>query len=184
MTVLEAGESAAANEQYQLNLIFEGASGSQDLLPNSRVRIKSRLVDTIGYSDVSAYELKVAPVTGGNGVKMADVSLEGQDIVLDVYNKTGNARISATAFINGTEVAKREFWVNISEYVILPEKITDTSGNEINLEVGQQLDIAKDMKPQLVRYKDGKGDPIPVTGDNYKIVMSQTGPGGEELRDY
>ena len=115
---------------------------------------------------------------------MADVSLDGQDIVLDVYNKTGDARISATAFINGTEVAKREFWVNISEYVILPEKITDTSGNEINLEVGQQLDIAKDMKPQLVRYKDGKGDPIPVTGDNYKIVMSQTGPGGEELRDY
>ena len=180
----EAGGSAAANEQYQLNLIFEGASGGQDLLPNSRVRIKSRLVDTIGYSDVSAYELKVAPVTGGNGVKMADVSLDGQDIVLDVYNKTGDARISATAFINGTEVAKREFGVNISEYVILPEKITDTSGNEINLEVGQQLDIAKDMKPQLVRYKDGKGDPIPVTGDNYKIVMSQTGPGGEEFRDY
>ena len=180
----EGGESAAANEQYQLNLIFEGASGGQDLLPNSRVRIKSRLVDTIGYSDVSAYELKVAPVTGGNGVKMADVSLDGQDIVLDVYNKTGDARISATAFINGTEVAKREFWVNISEYVILPEKITDTSGNEINLEVGQQLDIAKDMKPQLVRYKDGKGDPIPLTGDNYKIVMSQTGPGGEEFRDY
>ena len=180
----EAGESAAANEQYQLNLIFEGASGGQDLLPNSRVRIKSRLVDTIGCSDVSAYELKVAPVTGGNGVKMADVSLDGQDIVLDVYNKTGDARISATASINGTEVAKREFWVNISEYVILPEKITDTSGNEINLEVGQQLDIAKDMKPQLVRYKDGKGDPIPLTGDNYKIVMSQTGPGGEEFRDY
>ena len=180
----EGGESAEANEQYQLNLIFEGASGGQDLLPNSRVRIKSRLVDTIGYSDVSAYELKVAPVTGGNGVKMADVSLDGQDIVLDVYNKTGDARISATAFINGTEVAKREFGVNISEYVILPEKITDTSGNEINLEVGQQLDIAKDMKPQLVRYKDGKGDPIPVTGDNYKIVMSQTDPGGEELRDY
>ena len=180
----EGGESAEANEQYQLNLIFEGASGGQDLLPNSHVRIKSRLVDTIGCSDVSAYELKVAPVTGGNGVKMADVSLDGQDIVLDVYNKTGDARISATAFINGTEVAKREFGVNISEYVILPEKITDTSGNEINLEVGQQLDIAKDMKPQLVRYKDGKGDPIPVTGDNYKIVMSQTGPGGEELRDY
>ena len=180
----EGGESAAANEQYQLNLIFEGASGGQDLLPNSRVRIKSRLVDTIGCSDVSAYELKVAPVTGGNGAKMADVSLDGQDIVLDVYNKTGDARISATAFINGTEVAKREFWVNISEYVILPEKITDTSGNEINLEVGQQLDIAKDMKPQLVRYKDGKGDPIPLTGDNYKIVMSQTGPGGEEFRDY
>ena len=180
----EGGESAEANEQYQLNLIFEGASGGQDLLPNSHVRIKSRLVDTIGCSDVSAYELKVAPVTGGNGVKMADVSLDGQDIVLDVYNKTGDARISATAFINGTEVAKREFGVNISEYVILPEKITDTSGNEINLEVGQQLDIAKDMKPQLVRYKDGKGDPIPLTGDNYKIVMSQTDPGGEEYRDY
>ena len=73
----EGGESAEANEQYQLNLIFEGASGGQDLLPNSHVRIKSRLVDTIGYSDVSAYELKVAPVTGGNGVKMADVSLDG-----------------------------------------------------------------------------------------------------------
>ena len=180
----EDGESATANEQYQLNLIYEGTSGSQDLLPNSHVRIKTRLVDTTDWSDVSAYELKVAPVTGGNGVKMADVSLDGQDIVLDVYNKTGDARISATAFINGTEVAKREFGVNISEYVILPEKITDTSGNEINLEVGQQLDIAKDMKPQLVRYKDGKGDPIPVTGDNYKIVMSQTDPGGEELRDY
>ena len=168
----EGGESAAANEQYQLELIFEGASGGQDLLPNSHVRLKSRLVDTIGYSDVSAYELKVAPVTAGNGVKMADVSLDGQDIVLDVYNKTGDARISATAFINGTEVAKREFWVNISEYVILPEKITDANGNVFIPEVGQQLDIAKDMKPQLVRYKDGKGDPIPVTGDNYKIVIS------------
>lgn len=168
----EAGGSAAANEQYQLNLIFEGASGGQDLLPNSRVRIKSRLVDTIGYSDVSAYELKVAPVTGGNGVKMADVSLDGQDIVLDVYNKTGDARISATAFINGTEVAKREFGVNISEYVILPEKITDANGNVIIPEVGQQVDIVNNMKPQLVRYKDGKGDPIPVTGDNYKIVIS------------
>ncbi len=53
---------------------------------------------------------------------MADVSLDGQDIVLDVYNKTGDARISATASINGTEVAKREFWVNISEYVILRKK--------------------------------------------------------------
>lgn len=173
----EGGESATANEQYQLNLIYEGTSGSQDLLPNSRVRMKTRLVDTTDWSAVSTYELKVAPVTGGNGVKMADVSLDGQDIVLDVYNKTGDARISATAFINGTEVAKREFGVNISEYVILPKKT-------INLEAGQQLDIAKDMKPQLVRYKDGKGDPIPVTGDNYKIVMSQTGPGGEELRDY
>ena len=168
----EGGESAEANEQYQLNLIFEGASGGQDLLPNSRVRIKSRLVDTIGYSDVSAYELKVAPVTGGNGVKMADVSLDGQDIVLDVYNKTGDARISATAFINGTEVAKREFGVNISEYVILPEKITDANGNVIIPEVGQQVDIVNNMKPQLVRYKGGKGDPIPVTGDNYKIVIS------------
>ena len=175
--VSEGGESATANEQYQLNLIYEGTSGSQDLLPNSRVRMKTRLVDTTDWSAVSTYELKVAPVTGGNGVKMADVSLDGQDIVLDVYNKTGDARISATAFINGTEVAKREFGINISEYVILPEKT-------INLEAGQQLDIAKDMKPQLVRYKDGKGDPIPVTGDNYKIVMSQTGPGGEELRDY
>lgn len=173
----EGGESATANEQYQLNLIYEGTSGSQDLLPNSRVRMKTRLVDTTDWSAVSTYELKVAPVTGGNGVKMADVSLDGQDIVLDVYNKTGDARISATAFINGNEVAKREFGINISEYVILPEKT-------INLEAGQQLDIAKDMKPQLVRYKDGKGDPIPVTGDNYKIVMSQTGPGGEELRDY
>ena len=173
----EGGESATANEQYQLNLIYEGTSGSQDLLPNSRVRMKTRLVDTTDWSAVSTYELKVAPVTGGNGVKMADVSLDGQDIVLDVYNKTGDARISATAFINGTEVAKREFGINISEYVILPEKT-------INLEAGQQLDIAKDMKPQLVRYKDGKGDPIPVTGDNYKIVMSQTGPGVEELRDY
>ena len=180
----EVGESAAANEQYYLNMIFEGTSGSQDLLPNSHVRIKTRLLDTTDWSNVSAYELKVAPVTNENGVKMADVSLDGQDIVLDVYNKTGDARISVTAFINGTEVAKREFGVNISEYVILPEKITDTNGNEINLEIGQQLDIAKDMKPQLVRYKDGKGDPIPVTGDNYKIVMSQTGPGGEELRDY
>lgn len=33
----EAGESAAANEQYQLNLIFEGASGGQDLLPKRYV---------------------------------------------------------------------------------------------------------------------------------------------------
>ena len=171
------GESATATEQYQLNLMFEGTSGSQELLPNSHVRIKTRLFETTDWSDVSTYELKVAPVTDGNGTKMADVSLDDQDIVLDVGNKTGGARISVTAFINGTEVAKQEFGVSITEYVIMPEKT-------INLEAGQQLDIAKDMKPQLVRYKDGKGDPIPVTGDNFKIVMSQTGPGGEVLRDY
>ena len=52
--------------------------------------------------------------------------------------------------------------------MILPEKITDANGNVIIPEVGQQVDIVNNMKPQLVRYKDGKGDPIPVTGDNYK----------------
>ena len=82
------------------------------------------------------------------------------------------------------EAFRIDIWFSVSEYVILPEKITDTRGNEINPEVGRQLDIAKDMKPQLVRYKDGKGDPIPVTGDNYKIVMSQIDIGGEEYRDY
>ena len=63
-------------------------------------------------------------------------------------------------------------WFSVSEYVILPEKITDANGNVIIPEVGQQVDIVNNMKPQLVRYKDGKGDPIPVTGDNYKIVIS------------
>ncbi len=47
--------------------------------------------------------------------------------------------------------------------------IADEDGNTINPKVGEQLDITKDMDPQLVRYENGKS--FPVTGDNYRIII-------------
>ena len=42
----------------------------------------------------------------------------------------------------------------INEYVIMPESATDADGNVLNPKVGEQIDIVKDMQPQLFRYEE------------------------------
>ena len=60
----------------------------------------------------------------------------------------------------------------ISEYVIMPESVTDADGNVFNPKVGEKIDFVKDIKPQLFRYEEGKNDLTPVNDDNIKIVIA------------
>ena len=53
----------------------------------------------------------------------------------------------------------------------MPENVTDADGNVLNPKVGEQIDIAKDMQPQLFRYEKDTKKLSPVTGDNYKIII-------------
>ena len=53
----------------------------------------------------------------------------------------------------------------------MPENATDADGNVLNPKVGEQIDIAKDMQPQLFRYEKDTKKLSPVTGDNYKIII-------------
>ena len=43
--------------------------------------------------------------------------------------------------------------------------------DRLNPKVGAQIDIAKDMQPQLFRYEKDTKKLSPVTGDNYKIII-------------
>ena len=76
--------------------------------------------------------------------------------------------VSSDAFKTFTS----KVYFEISEYVIMPENATDADGNVLNPKVGEQIDIAKDMQPQLFRYEKDTKKLSPVTGDNYKIIIS------------
>ena len=75
--------------------------------------------------------------------------------------------VSSDAFKTFTS----KVYFEISEYVIMPENATDADGNVLNPKVGEQIDIAKDMQPQLFRYEKDTKKLSPVTGDNYKIII-------------
>ena len=168
-------DDSEEKSSYRLVYDYQDTTGNGAMLPNSQMTATTYLEDkTKDYQRVDDYKLEILEQS-----KLADISVsaDGKKLVIKSGNKTGQGCCYISVQIPDgkggyREAFRKDMWFSVSEYVILPEKITDTSGNEINLEVGQQLDIAKDMKPQLVRYKDGKGDPIPVTGDNYKIVIS------------
>ena len=100
---------------------------------------------------------------------MATVSLNGKEIVVKSGSKAGDITIPVEVLVDGKTVATEWIWVGISEYVIEPEDYSDEDGNTINPKVGEQLDIKKDMDPQIVRYENGKS--VPVTGDNYRIII-------------
>ena len=168
-------DDSEEKSSYRLVYDYQDTTGNGAMLPNSQMTATTYLEDkTKDYQRVDDYKLEILEQS-----KLADISVsaDGKKLVIKSGNKTGQGCCYISVQIPDgkggyREAFRKDMWFSVSEYVILPEKITDTSGNEINLEVGQQLDIAKDMKPQLVRYKGGKGDPIPVTGDNYKIVIS------------
>ena len=176
------------NRIYQLNYDYADTTGNGAMLPNSQMTVNTWLMDRTddeNWKDVSGYNLELLPLNEeykGN----FDVTLNGTDIVISSHNVTGWFEFSVKVLLDGKELCTREIGFEVSEYVVLPKNITDADGNVINPEVGQRVDIVNDMKPQLVRYIDGKGDPIPVTGDNYKIVISswEDEETGETVYDY
>ncbi len=156
-------------------MIIRIRTGNGAMLPNSQMTATTYLEDkTKDYQRVDDYKLEILEQS-----KLADISVstDGKKLVIKSGNKTGQGCCYISVQIPDgkggyREAFRKDMWFSVSEYVILPEKITDANGNVIIPKVGQQVDIVNNMKPQLVRYKDGKGDPIPVTGDNYKIVIS------------
>lgn len=176
------------NKMYQLNYDFADTTGNGAMLPNSQMTVNTWLMDCTddeSWKEVSGYSLELLPLKEEYKGKF-EVSLNGTDIVINSHSATDWFEFSVKVLLDGKEVHTQEIYFGVSEYVVLPENITDAAGNIINPEVGQRVDIVNDMKPQLVRYIDGKGDPIPVTGDNYKIVISswEDEETGETVYDY
>ena len=174
------GNEDGKESQYGLNYDFmEGHTGNGAMLPNSQMTISTSVHHYDGNSDETiseAYKLEVKPAEDDwDYTGKADVSVDkDNNIVINSHEITGVTKsfgIYVTVSSDAFETFTSEVWFEISEYVILPENVTDADGNAINPQVGEQLDIVKDMQPQLVRYVNGKGDPVPVTGDNYKIVI-------------
>lgn len=171
----DAGD--AGEKKYEFYYDFgEGHIGNEAMLPNSEMRIQTHLMDATddnNWNDISSYELKLQPSTGSEDYTgIADVPLDGTDIVIKSHSKTGFFAISAKVLVDGAEVYTGTVYFEINEYVIMPESVTDADGNVFNPKVGEKIDIVKDMKPQLFRYEEGKNDLTPVNDDNIKIVIA------------
>ena len=163
---------ASAKSPYQLHYEYLDTIGNGAMLPNSTMTISTSLWNTDGDGEeISDYELGNLKLAE-SCEKLADVSAEDHNLVIKSGSRTGSMGFTVDVLLEGKTVCTEEIWFEISEYVILPETITDASGKAFVPQVGDRVDIVNDMKPQFVRYEDGTGDPIPVTGDNYKIVIS------------
>lgn len=165
----DAGE--AGEKRYEFGRNYDDSSSNTGyMLPNSTMNISTWLdcVDGDDWNEISEYSLKLLPMEEGYA-GMATVSLNGTEIVVKSGSKAGDITIPVEVLVDGKTVATEWIWVGISEYVIEPEDYSDEDGNTINPKVGEQLDIKKDMDPQIVRYENGKS--VPVTGDNYRIII-------------
>ena len=170
-------DAGVEEKKYEFYYDFgEGHIGNGAMLPNSEMRIQTHLMDATddnNWNDISSYELKLQPSTGSEDYAgIADVSLDGTDIVIKSHSKTGFFAISAKVLVDGAEVYTGTVCFETTEYVIMPESVTDADGNVFNPKVGEKIDIVKDMKPQLFRYEEGKNDLTPVNDDNIKIVIA------------
>lgn len=166
----DAGE--AGEKRYEFGWNYDDSSSNTGyMLPNSTMNISTWLdcVDGDDWNEISEYSLKLLPMEEGYA-GMATVSLNGKEIVVKSGSKAGNVTIPVEVLVDGKTVATEQIGVSISEYVIEPEDYSDEDGNTINPKVGEQLDIKKDMDPQIVRYENGKS--VPVTGDNYRIIIA------------
>lgn len=165
----DAGE--AGEKRYEFDWNYDDSSSNTGyMLLNSTMNISTWLdcVDGDDWNEISEYSLKLLPMEEGYA-GMATVSLKGTEIVVKSGSKAGDITIPVEVLVDGKTVATEWIWVGISEYVIEPEDYSDEDGNTINPKVGEQLDIKKDMDPQIVRYENGKS--VPVTGDNYRIII-------------
>lgn len=174
----ESAEAVGEEEsQYGLNYDFmEGHTGNGAMLPNSKMTISTSVHHYDGNGDETiseAYKLDVKPAEGDwDYTGKADVFVdEDNNIVINSHGVTGAFGIYVTVSSDAFKTFTSKVYFEISEYVIMPENATDADGNALNPKVGEQIDIAKDMQPQLFRYEKDTKKLSPVTGDNYKIII-------------
>ena len=98
-------DAGVEEKKYEFYYDFgEGHIGNGAMLPNSEMRIQTHLMDATddnNWNDISSYELKLQPSTGSEDYTgIADVSLDGTDIVIKSHSKTGSFAISAKVLVD------------------------------------------------------------------------------------
>ena len=96
---------------------------------------------------------------------MADYEIDGKEIIVNAHNKTGPVDFPVNVLIDGKVVCTERLHLDINRYVIFPENVPEEISN---LAEGQQLDIAKDLKPSLVYYDENDKQ---ETVQDCKIVL-------------
>ena len=169
---------AVGEEESEYSLMYDfmdGHTGNGTMLPNSRMTISTSVYhsDEDGDETISeAYKLELKPMEDDwDYTGKVDVSVDDNNIVINSHGVTGAFGIYVTVSSDAFKTFTSKVYFEISEYVIMPENVTDADGNVLNPKVGEQIDIAKDMQPQLFRYEKDTKKLSPVTGDNYKIII-------------
>ena len=158
----------AAEKQYVIGTMFQGDGGTQSVLPNGTIRIHiylSESVDGENWEETSDdYTLELPPVDT-EYKDMADYAIDGKEIIVNAHNKTGPVDFPVNVLIDGKVVCTERLHLDINRYVIFPENVPEEISN---LAEGQQLDIAKDLKPSLVYYDENDKQ---ETVQDCKIVL-------------
>lgn len=169
---------AVGEEESKYSLMYDfmdGHTGNGTMLPNSQMTISTSVYhsDEDGDETISeAYKLELKPMEDDwDYTGKVDVSVDDNNIVINSHGVTGAFGIYVTVSSDAFKTFTSKVYFEISEYVIMPENATDADGNVLNPKVGEQIDIAKDMQPQLFRYEKDTKKLSPVTGDNYKIII-------------
>ena len=169
---------AVGEEESKYSLMYDfmdGHTGNGTMLPNSQMTISTSVYhsDEDGDETISeAYKLELKPMEDDwDYTGKVDVSVDDNNIVINSHGVTGAFGIYVTVSSDAFKTFTSKVYFEISEYVIMPENVTDADGNVLNPKVGEQIDIAKDMQPQLFRYEKDTKKLSPVTGDNYKIII-------------
>ena len=177
-TAGDESTEAVGEEESQYSLIYDfmdGHTGNGAMLPNSQMTISTSVYHSDEDDDETiseAYKLELKPMEDDwDYTGKVDVSVDDNNIVINSHGVTGAFGIYVTVSSDAFKTFTSKVYFEISEYVIMPENATDADGNALNPKVGEKIDIAKDMQPQLFRYEKDTKKLSPVTGDNYKIII-------------
>lgn len=127
---------------------------------------------TSGQHPVKDYKLEIIEQSK---LAEATVSPDGKKLIIKSNDKTGvGCCYVAVKLLDKTgeykEAFRKDIWFEVSEFMLLPENLTDKNGKLLNPAVGESINLAN-LKVKLVQYINGKGDPVEITGNDIKIVV-------------
>ena len=158
---------------YNLTYDLEGTAGNEAMLPNNETTIVTDILDkTSGQHPVKDYKLEIIEQSK---LAEATVSPDGKKLIIKSNDKTGvGCCYVAVKLLDKTgeykEAFRKDIWFEVSEFMLLPENLTDKNGKLLNPAVGESINLAN-LKVKLVQYINGKGDPVEITGNDIKIVV-------------
>ncbi|MGN8765279.1 Ig-like domain-containing protein [Blautia massiliensis (ex Liu et al. 2021)] len=158
---------------YNLTYDLEGTAGNEAMLPNNETTIVTDILDkTSGQHPVKDYKLEIIEQSK---LAEATVSPAGKKLIIKSNDKTGvGCCYVAVKLLDKTgeykEAFRKDIWFEVSEFMLIPENLTDKNGKLLNPAVGESINFAN-LKVKLVQYINGKGDPVEITGNDIKIVV-------------